>query len=78
MSCVNTRLVFDSLLLIGGKERKLISNIRNPQTGQNESKRVVAKILKMDESNQYGNAMTKPLLIGCIKKKKIHQCADYN
>ena len=56
--------------MIGEKEQKLIYNIRNPQTGQNESKRVVAKILKMDENNQYGNAMTKPLPTGCIKKSK--------
>ena len=70
MSCVNTRLAFDSLLLTGEKEQKLIYNIRNPQTGQNESKRVVAKILKMDENNQYRNAMTKPLPTGCIKKSK--------
>ena len=31
---------------------------------------MVTKILKMDESNQYGNAMTKPLPIGGIKKSK--------
>ena len=77
MSCVNTRLAFDSSLLTGEKEQKLIYNIRNPQTGQNESKRVVAKILKMDENNQYRNAMTKPLPTGCIKKfKKIHPCVN--
>ena len=25
----------------------------------------------MDENNQYGNAMTKPLPTGCIKKKRV-------
>ena len=25
----------------------------------------------MDENNQYGKAMAKPLVYGCIKKKKI-------
>ena len=34
-----------------------------------QDKRVSAVILKMDENNQYGNAMTKPLLIGCIRKE---------
>ena len=29
---------------------------------------ISAKILKMDENNQYGNAMTKPLPYDCIKK----------
>ena len=28
------------------------------------------KILKMDENNQYGQAITKPLPYGCIKKQK--------
>ena len=32
-------------------------------------KRVSKVILKMDENNQYGNAMTKPFPIGCIKKE---------
>ena len=32
-----------------------------------QKKRVIGKILKMDENNQYGNAMTKPLPTGCIK-----------
>ena len=30
-------------------------------------KRVITKILKLDENNQYGNGMTKPLPTGCIK-----------
>ena len=34
----------------------------------NQKKRVTTKILKMDEVNPYGNAMTKPLPFGCIKK----------
>ena len=29
-----------------------------------------SKIIKMDENNQYGFAMTKPLPYGCIKKKE--------
>ena len=33
-------------------------------------KKITRKILKMDENNQYGNAMTKPLLYGCMKKSK--------
>ena len=45
-------------------------NLRNSQIGQNESKRLVAKIFKMDDNNQYGNAMTKPLSTDCIKKTK--------
>ena len=36
-----------------------------------EDKRVVTKILKVDENNQYGNAKTKPLPMGSIKRVKI-------
>ena len=68
MSCVNTRLEFDSFVLIGEKEQKLICSIRNHDTDEVENKFVVTKILKMDENNQYGNAMPKPLRTSCIKK----------
>ena len=37
---------------------------------KDKKKRIVSKILKMDENNQYGNAMTKLLPYGCIKKEK--------
>ena len=46
---------------------KLIYKIRNEEKNISEDKRVVTKILKMDENNQYRNAMTKPLPIGSIK-----------
>ena len=42
-------------------------------------KRVTTKILKMDENNQYGNAMTKPLPYVCIKKMtKIRTLSEFN
>ena len=37
---------------------------------QKVKKRVITKILKLDENNQYGMAMTKPLPTGCIKDDK--------
>ena len=67
-SCVNTRLAFDSAILLPKKEDgtrdnnfKVIYNIN----GKNE--RVISKILKLDENIQYGHEMTKPLPTGCIK-----------
>ena len=37
------------------------------------------KILQVDENNQYGNAMTKPLPYGCIKKsKKVPSLLEFN
>ena len=49
---------------------KLIYEIKNELENIFEDKRVVNKILKMDENNQYRNAMTKPLPTGSIKKAK--------
>lgn len=37
--------------------------------GKKQTKRILSKILKMDEHNQYGMAMTKPLPYGCIIKR---------
>ena len=57
-SCVNTRLSFDSkILLPKGEENKpnqkfkLIYRIKNELTNKFENKRIVTKILKMDEIN---------------------------
>ena len=43
--------------------------VYNFKLGKNKTqkKRVISKILKLDENNQYGNGMTKPLPTGCIK-----------
>ena len=41
-------------------------------------KRVITKILKLDENNQYDNAMTKPLPTGCIKDDKDISWETFN
>ena len=64
-TCVNTQMAFNTDLLVNDpKTEKLI--FKAP-TG--ELKRLSSKIIKMDENNQYGQAMTKPLQYGCIKRK---------
>ena len=40
------------------------------KTADGQLKRFSFKIFKMDETDQYGFAMTKPLPYGCIEKKK--------
>ena len=76
-SCLNTRLSFGTCILfpseLNGKTRKdlkLIYKIRNKDTQEYECKQIVGKILKIDGNNQFGNAMTEPLPIDCIKKVK--------
>ena len=70
MSIVNTRVAFDSNTFIKGKEQKLVNKIRNREANEMEGKRVSAVILKMDENNQYGNAMTKSLPIAGTRKEQ--------
>ena len=47
---------------------KVCYNIKLNDDKEYMKKRVITKILKLDENNQYGNGMTKPLPTGCIKK----------
>ena len=79
-SCVNTRLAFDSQILLPNLADK-IDLENNPMNknfnykvvynlkmnNEKTKKRVITKILKLDENNQYGHGMTKPLPTGCIK-----------
>ena len=79
-SCANTRLAFDSQILLPNLKTK--DNLKNNPMNKDFSykiiynskmnnkelkKRVITKILKLDDNNQYGNEMTKPLSTGCIK-----------
>ena len=76
-SCVNNRLAFDTQILLPSTkdesgivkkdfnfkiafDLKINKNIK-------QKKRVITKILKLDENNQYGHGMTKSLPTGCIK-----------
>ena len=70
-NCVNTRLGFDSkLLLPKNSDGKPKENLKIRYKTGNEDNKVVSKILKMDEKSQYENAMTKPLATGSIKINK--------
>ena len=76
-SFVNACLTFGSKTLLPKDEEnkanqklKLIYRIRNVITNKFENKKIVTKIIKMNESNQYGNAMTKPLPTARLKKVK--------
>ena len=78
-SCVNTSLGFDSkLFLPKNSDGKPKENLKIVYKIGNEDKRVVSKILKMDENNQYGYAMTKPLPTWSIKRKKIPTMREFD
>ena len=64
-SFINSRMAFDTdVLLKDPKNEKVLF-----KTIDGQLKRFSSKIIKMDESNQYGMAMTSPLLYGCIKRE---------
>ena len=65
-SCVNTRMAFDAEVFLKDVENEKVLF----KTEDNQLKRFFSKIIKMDENNQYGMAMTRPLPYGCIKRKK--------
>ena len=48
--CINTRLAFDSKILFP-RDLKLIYKVRNSKANEHENKRIISKVLKMDESN---------------------------
>ena len=79
-SCVNTRLAFDSQILLPNLADKidLENNLMNKNfnykvvynlkmNNEKTKKKVITKILKLDENKQYGHGMTKPLPADCIK-----------
>ena len=79
-SSVNNRLSFDTELLMPNcKKDQLDQNFKRDDLKvgymlklNNENsykrKRVISKIVKFDENNQYGYAMTRPMPTGCIKQ----------
>lgn len=66
---MNPQLAFDTeILLDDNKNEKVLLDLKID--GKKQTKRILTKILKVDENNQYGHAMMKPLPYGCIKKQK--------
>ena len=78
---MNNRLAFDSEIFLPNTKKK-DDNYRKDyefkvvyhtklDNEKLQPKRVITKILKLDENNQYGFGMTKPLPTGCIKALDI-------
>ena len=72
-SRVKTQLAFNTSILLPKKQKKnlkLICKTRKKDNNNYEDKRLVGKILKMDENNQYGKDMTKPLPTDSTKRPR--------
>ena len=62
-------MAFDTqILLSDNKNEKVLFDLNID--GKKQTKRSSIKILKIDENNQYGQAMTKPFPYGCMKKQE--------
>ena len=81
-SSVNTRLGFDTEVLLPNNcnrgsttattykdyNYKVLYNLSGSDDGYKH--RIISKIIKFDENNQYGYAMTKPMPTGCTLKPR--------
>ena len=57
---------------------KIVYSLKFDNEKKFKKKRVISKILKMDENNQYGFAMTKPMPTGCIKENNSPSWLTFN
>lgn len=57
---------------------KVIHKIKLDDEDYFHDRRIITKILKMDENNYYGFAMTKPMLTGCIKEHPAPTWRNFN
>ena len=92
-SSVNNRLSFDTELLMPNLSKadydidpslfkrddlKLGYMLKLNNYSSYERKRVITKIVKFDENNQYGYAMTRPMPTGCIKQNASPSWVTFN
>ena len=92
-SSVNNRLSFDTELLMPNFSKaeyekdltlfkrddlKLGYMLKLNNYSSYERKRVITKIVKFDENNQYGYAMTRPMPTGCIKQNTSPNWVTFN
>ena len=57
---------------------KAIYKIKFDNENTHHERRIITKILKLDENIQYGYAMTKPMLTGCIKEYPSPSWLEFN
>ena len=68
-SCVNIRMAFDTDLLLKDPQTEKVLF----KTVDGELKCFLSKIIKIDENNQYGQAMTKFCRLAVLKRKKTYR-----
>ena len=57
---------------------KVVYNLKLDNEDKYYNPRIISKVFKLDENNQYGYTMTKPLPTGCIKEKPPCTWKEFN
>ena len=57
---------------------KVVYSLKLDNQKKFSKKRIITKIVKLDESNQYGYAMTRPMPTGCIKQNNSPSWLQFN
>ena len=57
---------------------KFVYSLKLDDENSFQKKRVITKIIKFDENNQYGFAMTRPMPTGCIKQNNSPSWLEFN
>ena len=57
---------------------KVVYSLKLDNQKKFSNKRIITKIVKLDENNQYGYAMTRPMPTGCIKQNNSPSWLQFN
>ena len=75
---LNKMTIDESFKAYKRDDLKIVYSLKKKGEKKFQKKRVITKILKMDENNQYGFAMTKPMPTGCIRENNSPSWIAFN
>ena len=70
--------IYESFVAYKRDDLKFVYSLKLNNEKTFSKKRVISKIVKLDENNQYGYAMTKPMPTGCIKENNSPSWLKFN
>ena len=75
---LNKMTIDESFKAYKRDDLKIVYSFKQKGEKKFQKKRVITKILKMNENNQYGFAMTKPMPTGCIRENNSPSWIAFN
>ena len=70
--------IYESFTAYKRDDLKVVYSLKLNNEKTFSKKRVISKIVKLDENNQYGYAMTRPMPTGCIKENNSPSWLKFN